>query len=185
MDIVGRAWNIIVHPIAEWRAIDDEPSTPAEILKGYVAILAAIPAVCGFIGGSIVGVGFYRVPFFLGLASAILHYVLTLAAVFVLAFVINAVAPMCGGTRNFSRAFKIAAYAPTPLWVAGVFALAPALAVFMILGVYSAYLFFVGAPLLMRTRVDSSVAYVLVVLVAAIIAAMAILFIPARLFGIA
>jgi hypothetical protein len=178
MDLVSRVKNILVSPISEWRAIDDEPDRPSDILKNYVAILAAIPAVCGFIGLVLIGGSIV-----FGLISAIIQYGLTLASVYVVAFVINALAPMFGGIRDFSRAFKVAAYAPTAAWVAGAFALIPALAVFMILGVYSIYLFFIGLPILMRGRVDSSVAYILVVLVTVTIVYMVILYLPMTLLG--
>src|SRR4051812_16096651 len=85
MDLVSRVKNILIDPQNEWRVIDGEPDTPANILKNYVAILAAIPAVCGFIGASIMGVGGIRTPFISGIVSAIIGYVLTIVGVFVVA----------------------------------------------------------------------------------------------------
>jgi hypothetical protein len=185
MDLVNRVRYILVSPVSEWRVIDAEPDPPSDILKNYVANLAAIPAVCAFIGTSIVGVAGYRTGLFTGLAGVIVHYVLAIAGVFVVAFVINALAPMFGGQKDFNRAFKVAAYAPTAAWVAGAFTLLPILSVLAIFGVYSVYLFFLGLPMLMQTRTDSSVAYVLVVLVRAIIVWTVVLFLPARLLGLA
>jgi hypothetical protein len=179
MDLVSRVKNILVSPISEWHVIDGESDRPSDILKNYVAILAAIPAVCGFIGFVLIGGSIV-----FGFVSAIIQYGLTLAGVYAVAFVINALAPMFGGIRDFSRAFKVAAYAPTAAWVAGVFALIPVLAVFIILGLYSIYLFFIGLPIMMRGRVDSSVAYILVVLVTVTIVTMVILYLPMKLLGV-
>src|SRR3954453_542611 len=118
MDLVSRVKNILIDPQNEWRVIDAEPDTPINILKNYVAVLAAIPVVCGFMGASIIGVGPYRTGIFVGLIAAMIHYALTLVGVYVMAFLIDALAPTFGGRKDFTRAFKVAAYAATAMWVA-------------------------------------------------------------------
>ena len=183
MDLVSRVKNILLDPQNEWRVIDGEQDPPGVILKNYVAILAAIPVVCGFIGASIVGVGPYRTGFFVGLIAAIIHYVLTLIGVYVIAFLIDALAPTFGGQKNFNSAFKVAAYAPTASWVAGVFALLPVLSVLTILGLYSLYLFYIGLPALMRTPPERAIGYVLAVIVCAIIVWILIFMLPLMLLG--
>ena len=55
------------------------------LFPNYVAIVAAIPAVCSFIGTTLIGVDWYRIGIGLGLASAIVLYVLSLIGVFILA----------------------------------------------------------------------------------------------------
>ena len=45
MDLVGRVRGILLDPKAEWHVIEREAADTAALLKGYVAILAAIPAV--------------------------------------------------------------------------------------------------------------------------------------------
>ena len=183
MDLVSRVKNILLDPQNEWRVIDGEQDPPGVILKSYVAILAAIPVVCGFIGASIIGVGPYRTGFFIGLIGAIIHYVLTLIGVYVIAFVIDALAPTFGGQKNFNSAFKVAAYAPTAAWVAGVFALLPILSVLTILGLYSLYLFYIGLPALMRTPPERAIGYVLAVIVCAVIVWLLIFTLPLMLLG--
>src|SRR5581483_11267622 len=96
-------------------------------------------------------------------------------------FIIDALAEMFGGRKNFNSAFKVAAYAPTASWVAGVFALIPVLSVLTILGLYSLYLLYLGLPALMRTPPDKAIGYVIAVIVAAIIVSALIFWIPARL----
>src|SRR5207302_1399381 len=105
-----------------------------------------LPVVCGFIGASIIGVGPYRTGIVVGFIAAVIHYLLTLIGVFVVAFIIDTLAEMFGGRKNFASAFKVAAYAPTAAWVAGVFALLPVLSILTILGLYSLYLFYLGLP---------------------------------------
>jgi len=184
MDLVSRVKNILIDPKNEWRVIDGEQDAPVDILKNYVAIVAAIPVVCAFIGTSIIGIGPYRTGIVSGFLAAIVHYVLTLLGVFVVAFIIDALAEMFGGRKNFNSAFKVAAYAPTAAWVAGVFALLPVLSVLTILGLYSLYLFYLGLPALMRTPPERAIGYVIAVIVCAIIVWAIILFLPARLLGL-
>ena len=51
MDLVGRVKGLLLDPKAEWQVIAARAGHDAgDLLKNYVAILAAIPAVCGFIG---------------------------------------------------------------------------------------------------------------------------------------
>jgi hypothetical protein len=183
MDLVSRVKNILLDPQAEWRVIDGESDPPAAILKNYVAILAAIPVVCGFIGASIIGAAGFRTGLFLGLIAAVSHYVLTLIGVYVVAFLIDALAPMFGGRKDFNSAFKVAAYGSTAAWVAGVFALLPILSVLTILGLYSLYLFYVGLPVLMRTPPEKAIGYVLAVIVCAVIVWVVIFSLPLMLLG--
>jgi len=183
MDLVSRVKNILLDPQNEWRVIDAEQDQPIDILKNYVAIVAAIPVVCGFIGASIIGVAGFRTGIFIGLISAIVHYVLALIGVYVIAFIIDALAPTFGGRKDFNSAFKVAAYSPTAAWVAGVFALLPILSVLTILGLYSLYLLYIGLPILMRTPPERSIGYILAVIVCAVIVWILIFTLPLMLFG--
>ena len=86
MDVVKRAKAILLTPKTEWLAIQPEPGDPAYLFKNYVAILAAIPAVCSFVGLSIIGVnipmvGHFRVGIVGGIISAILRYLLSFLTV--------------------------------------------------------------------------------------------------------
>jgi hypothetical protein len=184
MDLVSRVKNIIVDPANEWRVIDGEPDRPGDVLWNYVAILAAIPAVCSFIGTSIVGIGPYRTGIVAGIVSAVVGYVLTLIGVYITALVIDILSGKFGGRKNFNAAFKVAAYAPTAAWVASVFTAIPILAVLAVLGLYTFYLFYTGLPILMKVPQDKSLGYLLAVLVCAVIVWAIILFLPARLLGI-
>ena len=55
MNIAARAHAIIIDPPAEWAKIDGEPGDVVQLLTSYVAPLAAIPALSGFIGACLVG----------------------------------------------------------------------------------------------------------------------------------
>ena len=184
--LVDRVKNILLKPQAEWDVIEAEPSTIGGIYTGYVAILAAIPAICGFIGGQIFGISAFFVtvkPALVpALVSAIVTYGLTLAMVFVLALIIDALAPNFGGQRNRLQAFKVAAYSGTPGWVAGVLLLLPALTMLAALvAIYGLYLLWVGLPRLMKTPKEQTLPYVALTILAAIIAAVVISLVTAPL----
>jgi hypothetical protein len=143
MNVVDRAWQLIQHPKREWEAIAAEKTTVQELYTGYIMILAAIPAISHFIGFSIVGTttlgGSYRVPIANGLAHMVSQYVLTLGLIYVFGVLIDVLAPHFGGEKDFPQSFKVAAYAPTAAWLAGVFHMVPLLSIFGLLGLYSLY----------------------------------------------
>jgi hypothetical protein len=178
MNLIERVKNILLTPKTEWLVIEREPGDPAYLLKNYVAILAAIPTVCGFIGTTMIGMNI-----FLALVHAIVGYLLTFVGVFVMAFIIDTLAGVFGGRKNFSSAMKVSAYFPTAAWLAGVFSLVPALAFLSILGLYSFYLLYTGLSPLMKTPPEKSVVYTIAVVVCAIIVWLVILAIPAALIG--
>jgi hypothetical protein len=183
MDLVGRVKGILLDPKAEWQVIEHEAADTGALLKGYVAILAAIPAVCGFIGTSIIGIAGIRTPFLFGLVSAIAGYAITFVGVYVTAFVTDALADKFGGRRSFSNAFKIAVYTPTAAWLASLFTAIPVLAILGALGLYSFYLLYTGLPILMKVPDDNVLGYFLAILVCALIVWLLILFVPGMLFG--
>jgi len=184
MNLVARVKGLLIDPKAEWRIVEGEPGDSSALMKSYVAILAAIPSVCSFIGTSIVGIGPYRTGIVPGLASAIGSYILSLIGVFIVAFVIDALAEKFAGRKNFASAFKVAAYAPTAAWIASAFTAIPVLSFFSVLGLYSLYLFYTGLPILMKVPEDTLLGYMLVVLVCVVIVWAVILFLPARLLGV-
>ena len=55
VNLVERAKSILLSPKTEWVRIRDEGATTQSLITGYAAVLAAIPAVCNFIGGSLIG----------------------------------------------------------------------------------------------------------------------------------
>jgi len=100
---------------------------------------------------------------------AIVRYVLTLVGVYVLALIIDALAPTFSGEKNIDQAFKLAAYSYTPGWLVGIFALIPALGFLGILGLYGIYLLYVGLPVLMKSPQDKSKRYTITIIIAAVV----------------
>lgn len=170
MDLVERVKRILLSPRTEWRVIDAEPTTAAALYTGYIMPLAAIEPIARIIGFSVFGDMGYRVPIGSAISYAIASYVLTLIVTYVLALLIDGLAPTFGGRRSQIQALKVAAYASTAVWVGGIFSLIPPLWVLgIILGLYSLYLLFLGLPVLMKAPKDKAVGYAVLVVIAAIL----------------
>ena len=171
MNLVARAKAILMTPKQEWSAIDAEPLNVSELLVGYVLPLAAIGPIARFIGFSIFGFGgLFRLSIGSGISMAITSFVLAVVGVFVLAWVINLLAPNFGATPDMSQAIKLAAYSSTAAWVAGIFYIIPSLSILAVIGaLYSLYLFWLGLPVLMKVPADKVVVYVVVIIVACIV----------------
>lgn len=168
--IMGRVQRLLLSPGTEWDVIAGEPADVQKIYVTYVGPLVIAAAVAAALGMSVMGA--YGVgPAF---ASMIVQIVTGLASVYVLAFVINMLAPQFGATANMGQAFKLAAYAPTASWVAGLVMIVPALAALALLGaLYSLYLLYVGLPKLMKPAPDKAMVYTLSIIGVMIVIAIA------------
>ena len=174
MILTERVKNIILQPAQEWRVIEKETTTVAELYTSYIMILAAIGPVASIIGLSIFGVsapftGTYRLPFGSVIGHAVVSYALALAGVYVFGLVINALAPTFLGTKDEIQALKVAAYSSTASWLAGIFMLVPALSFLQILGLYSLYLLYLGLPLLMKAPAEKALVYTVIVVVIGVV----------------
>jgi Yip1-like protein len=175
MNLVERAKRLLLTPVPEWQVIDAETTTAGELYTQYVVPLAAIGPIARVIGFALIGIhvpfsgAVYRTPIGRAVVGAVVSYVLALAGVFVLAMIIDALAPTFGGTKNRMQALKVAAYSSTAAWLAGVFAILPGLSILGILGLYSIYLLYVGLPILMKSPSDKAGAYTVVVILVAVV----------------
>ena len=105
----------------------------------------------------------------------VMSYLMALGMVYVMALVVDALAPTFGGRKNFLAAFKLVAYSCTAAFVGGIFNLIPSLAVLGLLAaIYSIYLLYLGLPVLMGNPDDKSPAYTAVVVVVGIVASLVI-----------
>lgn len=161
--LIDRVKGILIQPNAEWALIDTEPATVASLYTRYALLLAAIPAIAG-------AIGFARFTAFWAIRVAVTEYVASLVSVYVVALIIDALAPQFGGHSSKVQALKVAVYSSTAAWVAGVFAIIPVLSILGLLGaLYSLYLLFVGLPILMKAPADRATSYAVVTILCAIV----------------
>jgi Yip1 domain len=175
MNLVDRAKNILLSPNTEWDIIRNESPTPSELFTGYAVILAAIPAVAGFIGYSLIGIslggfGNIRLPIGTAITWTILTYILSLVGVYVLGLIIDALAPSFGSLKDLNSSLKISVYAYTATWVAGIFQIIPSLSFLTALAsIYSLVLLYMGLKKVKLVPEDKMVGYFVVTIVVALV----------------
>jgi hypothetical protein len=151
--------------------------------------LAAIGPIAQVIGYSAFGItvtnlGTHRVPIGTAVTRALVAYALALVGTYVLALIIDGLAPTFNAQRSRVQALKVAAYSSTAAWVAAVFVLIPALRFLTILGLYSVYLLYLGLPTLMRSPRDKAMTYTVVVVLGALVLFLLAGAIVGRLIGV-
>ncbi|MGB7053889.1 MAG: Yip1 family protein [bacterium] len=174
--MIQRIKDILFKPKETWPQIKAEATGIGQVFTGYAMILAAFPAVFGLLGFTLVGqsfgpiTGFFRIPFTYALVWAIVWYVLILVALYVEGLVINALAPSFGSKQNPVNAYKLAVYSSTPMFVAGILNIVPALGILVFLiSLYSFFLLYIGMPVMMETPKEKHVGYYVVTLIVMLI----------------
>jgi len=162
--LIARVKGILLTPKTEWPVIAGESTTVADLYKGYIMWLAAIPPIFAFL---------VAVRFFAGLALSqlIVTYALGLAMVFVVALIVDALAPSFGGTKDRVQALKTVAYAYTASWIAGIAAILPfiSLLIMLVAGIYGIYLLYLGLPHTMKCPQDKAAGYTAVIIIIVIV----------------
>jgi Yip1-like protein len=125
-----------------------------------------------------------RAPILDGLFGALFNYVMTCAVVLVLGLLIQLLAPTFDSRRDFNGAVKLAVYSYTPLWLAGIFLLAPGLRFLMFIGFYGVYLVWSGLPILLRTPALKVPGYTAVIVTCACLFTVLIAAAQHALFGL-
>ncbi len=179
MNLVERAKGIMFKPTQTWETIKAEQTTIKDLFTSYAAILAIIPAAAGFIGMSLMGTSMlgihFRIPFLYGIIHAIISYVLTLVGVYVVAFVIDALAPSFSSRKDILSAVKVAVFSFTPAWIGGIFMILPMLSILTFLAsLYGLYLLYTGLPILMETPREKTLGYFVVVIIVSIVVSLII-----------
>ena len=163
MALIDRIKGILLEPKSEWTSIAAEPATTQSIYTGWVLILAAIGPIASLVGFLDLGVGW-------ALRVAVGSYVIALVITFVLAMIVDVLAPSFGGQKDFVAALKLTAYSYTAAWLAGV---ANVLGTFgglivLLASIYAWYTFFLGAPVLRKCSADKAIPFTLIVVLCGI-----------------
>lgn len=195
--MIDRIKALLLKPKDEWPRIAAEPMTVKGILLGWVAPLAAIGPVAGLIGMLAFGyrlLGFrIATPVDYLVSSAVTSWLMAILAAYVLSLIIDALAPTFDGKKDPIAALKLAAYASTPGYLAGVLLIFAGLAPLVWLaGLYNLYLLYLGLPVLMQAPQEKAVGYIILTIVAMIVlmliagvvvASISGLFLPVAPFG--
>ena len=182
MNVSDRAKNIMLFPQSTWIAIEAEQMSIGEINRHYVMPLAAIPAVATVIGDTLFGGSTFVDDFAFGILDGLLAFLFVLVVTSIVAVIIDWTAPNFGGNKNRLNSYKLAAYSLTPAWLAGVFNIVPALSRLTILGIYGAYLLYLGIPILMKSPADRAVPYMATIALVAVALLIAVSLMVPKLF---
>lgn len=169
MNLVERAKNIIITPKTEWDAVAAEEPNIQQILLGYVLPLALIPTIATIIGWGVIGM-FGFTSFTYGIAMGLVQIINAFLSVLIAGFVIDALAPSFGSQKNMGRAVQLVAYSMTPIWIAGILNIFPALGWLAgLIGLYGLFLMYLGLAPLMKTAEDKKVGYLVVSIIILIV----------------
>jgi hypothetical protein len=167
MNIVERAKQIILKPKDEWVVIDQETTSVQELVTKYLIPLALIPAIASFIGyafmSKIHGFG-------MGIGYGIVNFVVFIGGALISAWILDALAPSFGSSRDYRKAMQLVTYSYTPMIVAAVVLLIPSLGwIMMLAGIYSLYVLYLGFKPMMKTPDDKVSIYFIVSLVVMVV----------------
>jgi len=176
----NRVKNILLSPSTEWQVVAAEESPARSIYLHYVAPLVGIGVLATFLGQTLVGVpvplfGTVRLSTAAALANAVVTFGLSFLGVFLIAHIVDALAPTFGGEKDPLASLKVTAYSYTPAWVAAVLNLIPVLGILALLAAfYGLYLLYLGLPALMHSPKDRAVGYTVATVLCAIVLGMVI-----------
>ena len=162
----NRAIAVLTNPVAELNKVKGEKLSRNDLLIKYVAVLGVLSLVGYLVGNLLGGLGVMAV------VAAIIYYILAVAGVWVIAFVLNMLAPNFKSQQNENNAMKLAAYGSTPWLIGGILAIIPwgiGYILAFLLGLYGLYIYFLGLPILMGTPKDQQMVYFIVTLVAVLV----------------
>lgn len=170
MALIDRVRNMILTPAREWPVVAQERTDPAQLVTGYLLPLAAVSAVAGFIGSTLllmmlpfVGVAGGLVS---GLIGACISMLVIVLASYLFALIVNLLAPYFGARADYNEAFKTAVYTNTPGLAAGVLQIIPVFGTFVVLlaSLYGIYVLYLGLPHTMKVPPEKQAIYLLAII---------------------
>lgn len=165
----SRAREIVVHPQLEWAKVAAEETSVVALYQDYILWLAALPALIGFVKASLIGYSAFGAPIRIdpthGLTQLVLVYAVNVGVVYVMALIVDVLASGFGGAPDQRRATQLAAYSMSAYWLSSLGALVPFVSLpVMLLGWgYTAYLVYLGLPVLTRCDRERASGYAVTV----------------------
>ncbi len=164
MALVERVTNILLKPRFEWPRIAEESATTASLYTGYIMLLAAL--------------GPLAMAIKTGLGIAAASYAISLGVTWLLAMIVDALAPTFGGEKNFIQSLKLTAYSYTAAWIAAVLQVIPFVGgVLSLLGaIYAWYTFYLGVTVMKKCPEEKAVVYTVAIVVCGLLLGMVLFF---------
>jgi len=184
--------GLLTDPTSEWEKIREEQKSSEKRGVGFVFILAAIPAISGYIGttqvGWRIGVGEpIRITGDSAISIAIIYYLALIVGVFSIGWVIHLLGKAYEVVRPLPLCIALAAYTATPLFLIGLMEVYPVLWLNMLLGLpalaYTVYLLYSGLPIMMEIPAERGFLYSSAVMAVGLVALVSLLGMTAILWG--
>jgi hypothetical protein len=191
--VLNHVWGLLTQPGREWERIREERCTVPKCYFNHVLILAALPAICGFIGTTQVGWRFGAgEPVMLttqsALLIAVLFYLAMLVGVYIMGRLMHWMALNFGAEPTMDQCVVTAAYIATPLFLVGITALYPVLWINMLAGLvavgYTVYLLYTGIPIVMRVTKEQGFLFASSLLTVGLVMLVGMLAVTALLWGV-
>ena len=184
--------GLFSNPASEWEKIREQQKSADRSGVGFVFILAAIPAISGYIGttqvGWRIGVGDpIRITGESAISIAIIYYLALIIGVFSIGWVIHLLGKAYELVKPLPLCIALAAYTATPLFLIGIMQVYPVLWLNMLLGLpvlaYTVYLLYSGLPIMMEIPAERGFLYSSAVLAVGLVALVSLLAMTALLWG--
>lgn len=188
--LARRVRALLFAPKQAWPELATEPATVAGLYASHAMVLAAIPAVAGFIKGSVIGIRVFgatlRTPILSGLVSMLASYVLGLVLLYAVGWIINALAPTFGARKDPVQALKTATFAWTAAWICGAGIVLPGIGTLLVLAgvAWAGYLLYLGLPHTMHCPREKAAGYAAASLALALVASWACALLLAGIGGL-
>ena len=151
--LLNRVKGIILEPAATWQEVKGENHSVKDLYVKWIFIMAAIQPLCMMVATS------FRSPILF-----IAQYVLQLAFLYVMAFVLNQIASKFEGKGALVDSLKLMVYSSTPAYVLGFLTLIPmgVVAILNLLSLYGIYLFYTGVTPVLGVPENKRLVFVIV-----------------------
>ncbi len=183
--------GLFTNPVVEWEKIRERHAN-GNAGVGFIFILAAIPAISGYIGttqvGWRIGVGEpVRITGDSAVAIAIIFYLAMIVGTFTIGWVIHLMGKAYELEKPLPLCIALAAYTATPLFLIGIMEIYPVLWLNMLMGLpalgYTVYLLYSGLPIMMQIPAERGFLYSSAVLAVGLVALVSLLGMTALLWG--
>jgi hypothetical protein len=165
MTALVRAFRLMVHPSKGWAAIAADPMTPRALLLRLILPLTLISAIATVVVPMVnlgMPIGWPGARWLL--SAALLEVLLPVAVIYAAAFASDGFASVAHATRDWHRAFALAAFAATPFLLMGLFRLLGPVPVYLLFAAlalaYAIVLVYRGASAMTAVPEDRVLPYV-------------------------
>jgi hypothetical protein len=182
--VLNHVFGLFSKPEKEWKNIKGEHCSVGRCYCSHVLLLAAIPAIAGYIGTTqvgwqVTGREVQKLTSQSAVQIALLFYATMLFAVFAIGKLIHWMGQTYGSKQPLPQCIALAAYTATPLFLSGIMLVYPVLWFNLIVGLlplgYSVFLLYTGVPVMMGISKERGFLFASAVLAVGLVMLVAVL----------